>query len=199
MSSTIKDSILDVAEQLAQTRGFNSFSYADVASKLRVTKPSLHYHFPSKADLGRALVSRYRANFGLALDAIQRTERDPRRKLKRYADLYDAVLRKNRMCLCGMFAAEFATLPTPMQDELRSFFDSNERWLAGVLAAGREDGTLSFKEQPKERARMLLGALEGAMLIARAFGDGRRFRVIVEQVLADVSANSARALSRTAV
>ena len=50
--------ILDVAERLVQTRGFNGFSYADVASELDVTKASLHYHFPGKAELGQALIAR---------------------------------------------------------------------------------------------------------------------------------------------
>jgi AcrR family transcriptional regulator len=36
--------ILDVAERLVQMRGFNAFSYADVADVLKVTKASLHYH-----------------------------------------------------------------------------------------------------------------------------------------------------------
>ena len=62
--------ILDVAERLAQTRGYNGFSYADIAAQLGVTRASLHYHFPSKAELGRALVERYRGLFGAALDAI---------------------------------------------------------------------------------------------------------------------------------
>ena len=44
--------ILDVAERLAQTQGYNGFSYADIAAELGITKASLHYHFASKADLG---------------------------------------------------------------------------------------------------------------------------------------------------
>src|ERR1700728_4433475 len=82
--------ILDVAEHLAQTRGFNGFSYADIAVQLRVTKASLHYHFPSKAELGRALVERYHENFVAALAAIDRTVTSAPDKLKRYAGLYDS-------------------------------------------------------------------------------------------------------------
>jgi AcrR family transcriptional regulator len=48
--------ILDVAERLVQTRGFNGFSYADVAGELGVTKASLHYRFPGKAERGEALI-----------------------------------------------------------------------------------------------------------------------------------------------
>ena len=41
-----------VAERLVQVRGFNGFSYADVADELDITKAALHYHFPGKAELG---------------------------------------------------------------------------------------------------------------------------------------------------
>ncbi len=51
--------ILDAAERLVQDRGFNGFSYADVAAELQITKPALHYHFASKAALGEALIARY--------------------------------------------------------------------------------------------------------------------------------------------
>src|ERR1700691_5224731 len=98
--------ILDVAERLVQVRGFNGFSYADVAAELTITKAALHYHFAGKAELGEALVARYTARFAEALAEIEaRTSKAPDR-LDGYADLYLDVLRKQRMCLCGMMAAE---------------------------------------------------------------------------------------------
>ena len=182
--------ILDVAEQLAQTRGFNGFSYADIAAKLLVTKASLHYHFPTKAELGRALLIRYQAAFGQALEAIDQQAGNALEKLRRYSDLYDAVMRNDRMCLCGMLAAEYATLPTPMQDELRRFFNANERWLTTVLDDGRRSGNLAFREPAQERARILLGALEGAMLVARSYGDDGRFQSASKHMLADLAADA---------
>ena len=62
--------ILDIAERLMQTRGYNSFSYADIAQSLRVTKASLHYHFPTKGELGQRLIQRYRQAFLRALENI---------------------------------------------------------------------------------------------------------------------------------
>ena len=180
--------ILDVAEQLAQTRGYNGFSYADIAAELGVTKASLHYHFRSKAELGRALVARYHMAFGAALEAIDRQAVKPTRKLRQYVGLYDAVMRNDRMCLCGMLAAEHATLPAPMQEGLKQFFNMNERWLTAVLLDGRRSGSFLFKESASERARVVLGALEGAMLVARSYGDPRRFHAAAEHVLADLGA-----------
>ena len=62
--------ILDVAERLVQRRGFNGFSYADVARELGLTKASLHYHFAGKTELGEALLGRYTETFADALVAI---------------------------------------------------------------------------------------------------------------------------------
>src|ERR1700728_2042658 len=147
--------ILDVAEKLAQTKGYNGFSYADIAVRLGVTKASLHYHFPSKAELGRALIERYRTLFGAALEAIDQQAEEPREKLRRYVGLYSSVLSNERMCLCGMLAAEYATLPAPMQERLKLFFNANERWLTAVLEDGLQSGAFRFKETAGERARAL--------------------------------------------
>jgi TetR/AcrR family transcriptional repressor of nem operon len=181
--------ILDVAERLAQTLGYNGFSYADIAVQLGVTKASLHYHFPSKAELGRALVERYRGIFGAALVAIDARSHEPREKLRQYVGLYDSVLNNERMCLCGMLAAEHATLPVPMQEELKSFFDANERWLTVVLEEGHRTGVLRFAESARERARVLIGALEGSMLVARSYGSPHRFQAAAAYLLADLGAD----------
>src|SRR2546430_16030979 len=80
--------ILDVAERLVQARGFNGFSYADVAAEPGITKASLHYHFPGKAELGESLISRYAARFAAALAAIDEARADAPTKLEAYAQLY---------------------------------------------------------------------------------------------------------------
>ncbi len=176
--------ILDSAEGLVQVRGFNGFSYADVAAELAVTKASLHYHFPGKAELGRALIARYASRFTTALEAIDAETGDAPAKLSAYAGLYAGVLRDRRMCLCGMLAAEYQTLPEPMRAAVIGFFDSNETWVERVLAHGRDEGTLDFAGDPREAARLIVSALEGAMLVARPYGDVERFEAAAERLLA---------------
>jgi len=175
--------ILDVAEQLVQVRGFNAFSYADVARELKITKAALHYHFASKAELGEALLTRYATRFADALATVESRVADAPARLDAYADLYLAVLREQRMCLCGMLAAEYQTLPPSMQEIVVRFFNDNEVWLARVLARGRDDGTLEFAGDPSKTARMVVSGLEGAMLVARPFGDIERFQAVASQLL----------------
>jgi TetR/AcrR family transcriptional repressor of nem operon len=184
VSADTSQRILDVAERLVQTRGFNGFSYADIAEALEVTKASLHYHFPSKGDLGKRLIERYEAGFLAALKRIDSAGAGARDKLKRYIRIYADVLRDNRMCLCGMLASDYATLPKPMKEEVNHFFDANERWLAAVLDAGRKAGNLEFKGSAVELARAMVGSLEGAMMLARSYGDASRFDTAAERLIA---------------
>jgi TetR/AcrR family transcriptional repressor of nem operon len=175
--------ILDVAERLVQVRGFNGFSYADVAAELKITKAALHYHFVGKAELGEALIARYATRFAEALMGVEERTAEASARLDAYADLYLDVLREHRMCLCGMMAAEYETLPAPMQDAVVRFFDENERWLARVLERGRTEGTLTFTGPPRETARMIVSSLEGAMLVARPFDDVTRFQNTAHHLL----------------
>jgi TetR/AcrR family transcriptional regulator, transcriptional repressor for nem operon len=185
--------ILDVAEGLVQTRGFNAFSYADVAAALGVTKASLHYHFPTKAELGRCLIERYRTLFLSALSDIDDSYADAVTKLNAYVGIYADVLDKDRMCMCGILAAEYTTLPTAMQDGIRRFFNSNEVWLVEVLTSGRKKKQIAFTGPPVDAARVLVAALEGAVLLARSRGDASQFRTVARRLLSDLKVRVAAA------
>jgi TetR/AcrR family transcriptional repressor of nem operon len=182
--------ILDVAERLVQHRGFNGFSYADVAGELQITKPALHYHFASKADLGEALIRRYAARFAEALTAVDTDAANAPAKLEGYADLYLDVLRNQRMCLCGMLASEYQTLPEAIQQAVIRFFDDNEAWLEGVLEQGQREGSLRLSGSRREAARTIVSTLEGAMLVARPYGDVGRFQAAATRLLEGLASPS---------
>ena len=92
------------------------------------------------------------------------------------------------MCLCGMLAAEFETLPRTMQTALEGFFAMNERWLVAVLEEGREGGTLQFSGATAEAAQYIIGSLEGAMMMARSEGGMARFDAATRRLLAGFGA-----------
>ncbi len=179
--------ILDIGERLVQVRGFNGFSYADVASELDMTKAALHYHFPGKAELGRALIERYTLRFTEALAGIDERIPDAPDKLAAYAGLYSEVLRGQRMCLCGMLAAEYQTLPDPMRDAVIAFIDLNEAWVEKVLSDGQRAGTITLTGPAGDAARLIVSGPEGAMLVARPYGDLARFDTAAEGLLAGFS------------
>jgi TetR/AcrR family transcriptional repressor of nem operon len=167
--------ILDLAQELIQTRGYNAFSFGDLAERIGVKPAAIHYHFPTKADLGLALMARYRQRLHASLAKIDEQAQTARRKLERYVQLFHATLKPDhRMCLCGMLATELTTLPEPVQAEVRRFFEDNEAWLARVLGEGRKARTFDFEGSPTAAARVMYATLQGAMISARTFADAGR-------------------------
>ncbi len=191
--STTAERILDIAEELVQVRGYNAFSYADVAARLHVTAANLHYHFGSKAQLGTALVSRYTARFMDALSRIDESLSDAPAKLTAYASLYTDVLKDNRLCLCGMLAAEYQTLPDQMRDAVVDYFDHNEQWLTRVLRDGHAAGTITLRGTEESAAQAIVSGLEGAMLMTRPYQDIARFQAAADGILTGLVRSQDRA------
>jgi TetR/AcrR family transcriptional repressor of nem operon len=94
------------------------------------------------------------------------------------------------MCLCGMMAAEYATLPAAMQEGVRRYFDANEAWLVHMLTSGRRKKQLAFAGPPVEVARLLVSALEGAMLLARSRRDHSQLHSVAKRLLVDLTGKS---------
>lgn len=178
------DRILDEAEKLVQVRGFNAFSYADISKAVGIQKASLHHHFATKNDLGVALIERYRRAFVDALDEIESGGGPAVERLERYVALYRAVLRKGRMCMCGMLAADVATLPPGMREGVAGFFSENVSWLSRVLTEGKKNNELAFVGTAASAAGFIVSSLEGAMLVARGSGDLDHLDEVAELLLA---------------
>ena len=187
-ASSTRDRILDVTQRLIQAQGFSGFSYADVADAVGIRKASIHHHFPTKGDLALALMVRYRQRFAGALDVIHHDHASAPARLGRYQQLFVDVLRDDhRLCMCGMLAADFAALPSPVRREVRAFFDDNESWLTGVLAEGVKRKELVLRGAAEAQARVILSAFEGAMLVARSHRDVGHFTLVAEQAIANVT------------
>ncbi|HEV7302391.1 MAG TPA: TetR/AcrR family transcriptional regulator [Tepidisphaeraceae bacterium] len=188
MSATLTK-LLDVAEQFCQTRGYNGFSYRDLAEVVGIKSASIHYHFPTKADLGRALVVRYRQAFETTRVEIDRSEAQAIARIRRlFAGLADGYRSADRICLAGMMAAESGTLPENVQAEVRRFFEENEAWLADTLKLGVSQGNVRPVANAEAEAKTIFGTIEGAILAARAFSDASRIRLAGDWVIRSLQA-----------
>lgn len=180
--------ILSATEERVQSVGYNGFSYADIAEELGITTASIHYHFPTKADLGVRLIERYAERFLAALCEIKAGNLCTLEQLKSYAALYEGVIANDRLCLCGMMASEFETLDEPMRQRLTDFFQRNEEWVADLLKRGKAQGMLAYPGEDERRAaNAIISMLEGAMLVARAHGGVASFRATKDVMLAALS------------
>lgn len=180
-----KEHILTSAQRLVQQRGFNGFSYADIAQEVGIRKASLHHHFASKTDLGLALIDSYTAQFGQELLRISETESTALDKLKAYAALYRATLAAERICLCGMLSSEARTLDATLLPKLKQFFLQHAEWLSAVLVSGKSSGVLFYEGSAADHARVILATLQGALMISRSSQDTAAFDQTVSLLVKD--------------
>ena len=158
--------ILDSARVLMMDRGYNGFSFRDVAAEVGIKSASIHYHYSTKADLAEATAKAYRLAFVDAIDGL--TAATAPDLLRAYGALFVASLREQGgLCLGGVLAADSETLPDQVRDEVVLFFDSQHQWLAEVLRDGQERGEIRADLSAEDFAAMFVSSLEGAMMVSR--------------------------------
>ena len=174
--------ILASAEALLLARGFNAFSYQHIARELGIRPAAVHYYYPSKDDLGLAIVRRQLTRLRKWRDLPRVTSLGPAQQVQALFGVYQGhAAAERRVCLFGALAADFRTLPAAMQQELRIFNRELTEWLAQVLAVGRATATLQFVGSPSAKAMQLLTTLAGALQVARV-QDETAFTVIMQQL-----------------
>jgi len=190
--SETAEQILDLAETLIQTRGYSAFSYQDIADSLGIRKASIHYHFPSKTDLGIAVVDRYVERFGAGLVAISEDQSQPSMAmLDFYVEPYVAYARTpDRVCLSGALAGEILALPPELRSRVDGFFRTHQAWLTGILKRGVARGEFKLPAPASKVARLLFGALQGALLVKRTTGDTSQLRDVITVIKLQLAAGS---------
>lgn len=179
--------IVKVAETLIQTKGYNAFSYRDIAAQVGIKTASIHYHFPTKADLGKAVVKHHINGLSAELEhLINAPKISYRNKLSLFFDRVFEItyLSERKMCLGGMLASDVLTLPDSIQKEVRDFFHQIEEWLKRLLRQGVKQGEFYLIKDVKLEAAIILSTLEGALLLARLYQDEKRLVQVKDVILA---------------
>lgn len=180
--NTVREQLLEHAQVLLMTRGYNGFSYRDLSALVGVKTSSIHYYFPSKEDLALEAVNTYSADVLSSIYAID-SSAPADKKLDRYARLFGRIVGEgDQVCLCGMLAADIESLPEKVRHAVQAFFKANENWLARVLAEGEAQQTLFANGQPEAAARALYAAFQGSLLACRLFQTKTRLDEIVQGV-----------------
>lgn len=177
--------IATCARSLLAGGGYNGFSYADISASVHISKASIHHHFPSKAELVRTVLVRYREEARAGLATLGQQIPDPLAQLEAYTAYWAACIRDgtSSFCICAMLAAELPAIPREAADEVRGHFLDLAAWLASVLAKGALQGVFSLRTSPEAEAMVFMAAVHGAMLSARAYGDPEVFTAIVQPLM----------------
>jgi TetR/AcrR family transcriptional repressor of nem operon len=186
MAVGTRDALVLTAEHLMRTKGYAAFSYADLAETVGIRKASIHHHFPTKEDLGTAIVEEYidRVHGEFTQIELQHEAAIPR--LEAFFRLFRASSDGGMLPLCGALAAEMSALPVGLQQLTYRFLNMQLKWLEAVIEQGMEREEFPRGVGAKQKAFVLLSMLEGSSFInwATKAGDpmdGRMVQLIVQE------------------
>lgn len=172
MAAGTRDALVQTAESLMRTKGYAAFSYADLAESVGIRKASIHHHFPTKEDLGVAIVEEYVARVRQDFAHIEQAHKDVVGRLEAFALLFRASNEDGLLPLCGALAAEMSALPAGLQQLTHGFFDMQLKWLTAILDNGISGGEIPKGSGARQKAFLLLSLLEGASFISWATNEG---------------------------
>jgi TetR/AcrR family transcriptional repressor of nem operon len=178
------------ARALLAIGGYHGFSYADISESVHISKASIHHHFPSKAELVRTVLVRYREEARAGMEAWGRLIPDPLAQLEAYTGYWANCIRddaSSAFCICAMLAAEMPAIPPELAEVVRGHFSDLSAWLASILAKGASQGIFSLQASPEAEAMSFMATVHGAMLSARAQGDPDVFEMIVQPLMQRLS------------
>lgn len=176
-----RQEIMSISKRMVQARGYNALSFREVAKEVGVKSASIHYHFPTKGDLAAALARRYTDEGGAYLEGLLAVSQDRAFLMENYTRIFRlALVDDNRMCLCGIMAAEHHDLPVEVRAEIDRFTEVNVQWLVKVLSLGITAGDADLL---RRKARAIYAAIGGAQLLARGCGDISAYDQAVEAYL----------------
>ncbi len=177
-----KDQILEVATELVQTRGYSAFSYQDLSDRLGIAKASIHHHFHSKEDLGKAVAEKYNADVRAALAEAKRKSDDPWVQLEGYVQFVLEIIKtQDRICAAGSVQSEINVVPKAMGKSMCGLVQYVIGWISEVIENGRDRRVMDFPGTPDNQAAMIFSAAQGAMQYGRANGE-KKARQVMQQI-----------------
>jgi len=164
----------DAALNAAQSGGLKALSFRTLADEIGIKSSSVHYHFPEKSDLAKALIERYSQVFFQNLMEIETKNWGLRRKVTAFVDIFDRVAKQDKLCLCGMMASEVEQLDDGNRTLLNNFFTETEDWLSRLFDEHKNE--LQSDLSSRTLARSVLAGLEGALLLDRGVRNKQRLK-----------------------
>lgn len=173
--------ILDEAERLFRTRGYNAVTMRDIAREVGIRQASLYYHFPSKEQLFVAVTERMfeRHRTGLQ-QAIHDVGGDLRSQLHAAGGWF---LSQPPVHLLSMFHTDMPSLGEENLKKLsacaqQSVFEP----IRQIFAEAQERGEMRNDARPKLLAGFFLSCIESVPYVTN-FPETAKSEVIVNEII----------------
>jgi len=162
---TTKEVILKLADDRIRDQGYNAFSFHDIAKTMGIKTASIHYHFPTKSDLGVGVVSVHIQRLESFILYLQ--EKSPLEKLEALFQVYYKIMSENKICIVGSLSTDFNTVDLAVQEKLKDFTDLLLNWLTKVLDEGKDLQVFKFDIPARTKALMIMSNMMAIVQLSR--------------------------------
>ena len=169
--SNTRDQIIDKAFQLMLQRGLNGFSYRDISEPLGVKNAAIHYHFPNKMDLIKALIDENHQVLRRSTSEFMAYGGPARPQLEGlFAFTMNQCQCGRPICMVGALAIDYDELSDDIKEANNRFMKDSVNWLSRVMDAGRKQDEFHFEGESMSKAVSILAMIQGARQLARVHG-----------------------------
>lgn len=170
-SSDTREKIIDKAFQLMLQRGPNGFSYRDISEPLGVKNAAIHYHFPNKMDLIKALIDENHQVLRRSTSEFMAYGGPARPQLEGlFAFTMNQCQCGRPICMVGALAVDYDELSDEIKSANNHFMQDSVNWLTKVMETGREQQEFRFEGDAMSKAVSILAMIQGARQLARVHG-----------------------------
>ena len=178
-----KEEIIKLADNLIRGKGYNAFSFYEVSDKVGIKTASIHYHFPTKSDLGVAVIELHIKNLNSLIGCSK--SKSPLEKLEYFFSIYADIQKESNVCLVGSLATDFNTLDQKVQHKLKALSALILDWVSGFLEEGRSKNLFDFEGEPRSKALMIISNMLAIVQLSRLTSD-KDFEVVKTSIKNDL-------------
>ncbi len=176
---TTRSEIIQLADHLIREKGYNAFSFYDIAKSVGIKTASIHYHFPAKSDLGIAVIEQHIESLNAVIEKYK--SKSPGEKLDKFFSIYSQIKSENKVCLVGSLTTDLNTVDESIKTKLKIFSSVMLGWVSNFLEEGRKKSVFQFEGLPRTKAIMLIGNMLAIVQLSRLTGD-KDFKAVKDAI-----------------
>ncbi len=170
-----REKIIAAAAELFYRNGYHATGLDKVIRRAGVTKGNFYYHFPSKEALAIATLDWQYERFSTEIREQVLSRRG--NALEALLNLLNYMAGRQKKqheegqilgCYFGNFALELSSVSPAVRDKVNAVFASYAELIEKLLRHARKKGLISESLDPGQLAPVILGQIEGAILLDKA-------------------------------
>ncbi len=166
---TTREEIIDTADMFIRDRGYNAFSFNDISKTIGIKSASIHYHFPTKSDLGVSVIKEHIRKFDILKNEL--AGKSPKKKLEGFFSIYSQIKSEDKVCLVGSLATDFNTIDENVKEQLILFSDQILDWVTEILKEGKGMHVFNFQMPARTKAIMIISNMLAIVQLSRLTKD----------------------------